>query len=111
MYKLDILRNNKLIERLINTTILTQNLIIELPKSIDEFDLIFFELTGSDINKGWFHSFCLARELTAGVYSLVQSSEGTKNGFLDFIVPTRTSIKIISYAYLTHINRIYGIKF
>ena len=110
MYKLDKLRNNKLIERLISTTILTQNLIIELPKSIDEFDLIFFELTGSDFNKGWFHSFCLARELTGGIYSLVQSSKGSENGFLDFIVPTRTSIKIISYAYLTHINRIYGIK-
>ena len=41
-YKLDILRNNKLIERLINSTVLNQNLIIELPKSIDDFDLIFF---------------------------------------------------------------------
>ena len=86
------------------------NMVVELPESIDNFDFILFELKGSDANKGFFHSLMLSKELNTGIYSLVQSSAGSGNGFLDFTVPTRNSFKILSWAYLTHIQHIYGIR-
>ena len=94
------------------TKITSVGQVINFTDTFNNYDLIWFEIRGSDYSKPFQTAIWIAYQLGAGTYGIVESTTGANNGYLKFQVNTDTkrSITITKYAYVDSLVNTYGIR-
>ena len=94
------------------TKITSVGQVINFTDTFNNYDLIWFEIRGSDYSNPFQTAIWIAHQLGAGTYGIVESTAGNDNGYLKFQVNTDTkrSITITKYAFVDSLVNTYGIR-
>ena len=86
--------------------------VINFTDAFSNYDLIWFEIRGSDYSRPFQTAIWIAHQLGVGTYGIVESTAGNNNGYLKFQVNTDTkrSITITKYAFVDSLVNTYGIR-
>ena len=94
------------------TKITSVGQVINFTDAFSNYDLIWFEIRGSDYSRPFQTAIWIAHQLGVGTYGIVESTAGNNNGYLKFQVNTDTkrSITITKYAFVDSLVNTYGIR-
>lgn len=86
--------------------------VINFTDSFNNYDLIWFEVQANDYSRPFQSAIWVAYQLAHGVYGIVESTQGTGNGYFKFTVDTDTkrSITVTKYEYVYSLVNTYGIR-